>query len=272
MLTDPELRAAEARRYHAIANRSRTPDGDSWAAAVPKLRAAWEEHLDRYPEQERAVPGTQPDGSWGTDTDRMLSAERNAEATQVCEEIRHQGKEVIFPAMKRIEAADPRRYLAGLEHMLKGEDRLKEKAADVLLVEAHLTTGQALAKIPDAVRFTLVYSQEYYAHGVISDVQRVNEEGFELVKLKNLWEKEQYKGINSQWRSPDIGLRFEIQFHTPESLEAKELTHDAYERLRCSGISLAERAELEAYQKQVNELIATPPGASEIEEFPKKHG
>jgi hypothetical protein len=271
MLTDSELRAAESRRYHAIADQSRTPDGDPWATAVPKLRAAWEEHLDRYPEQERVVPCTRPDGSWGTDTDQMLTPEQNAEATQVCAEIRQQGKEVIFPAMQRIEAADPQRYLAGLEHMLKGEDRLKEKTADVLLVEADLTTGQALAKIPDAVRFTLTYSQEYYAEGVIADVQRVKDEGFELVKLKNLWEKEQYKGINSQWRSPDTGLRFEIQFHTPESLAAKELTHGAYERLRCSGISQAERAELEAYQKQVNELVATPPGAAEIEEFPKRH-
>ena len=55
-------------------------------------------------------------------------------------------------------------------------------------------------------------------------------EGFELVKLKNLWAEDQYKGINSQWRRPETGLRFEVQFHTPESLEAKELTHKAYER------------------------------------------
>ena len=35
------------------------------------------------------------------------------------------------------------------------------------------------------------------------------------MKLKNLWAKEQYKGINSQWRRPETGLRFEVQFHTP---------------------------------------------------------
>jgi hypothetical protein len=272
MLTDPELRAAEARRYHAIVDKTNTSESDSWTAAVPKLRAVWEEHLGRHPEQECIVPGTRTDGSWGTHTDRMLSAGQNAEATRVCAEIRQLGREVILPAIKRIEAADPQRHLAGLEHMLKGEDRLKEKAADVLLVEPDLTAGQALAKIPDAVRFTLRYSQEHYADGVLSDVQQVKGEGFELVKLKNLWEKEHYKGINSQWRHPDTGLRFEIQFHTPESLEAKELTHGAYERLRRPGISQAEREELEAYQKQVNELIATPAGAAEIEEFPRKHG
>ena len=78
------------------------------------------------------------------------------------------------------------------------------------------------------------------------DVDRIKSEGFELVKLKNLWTEEQYKGINSQWRRPETGLRFEVQFHTPESLEAKELTHKAYERIR-GPASPAERSELEDY-------------------------
>jgi hypothetical protein len=272
LLTDPEVRTAEARRYHAVVNRANASDGDTWSAATPKLRAAWEEHVERYPAQERTVPATRPDGSWGTATDRRLTAEQNADASRACADIRGEGKAVIFPAMDRIEAADPRRHLAGLGHMLKGEDRLKEKAADVLLVESNLTVRQALAKIPDVVRFTLVYSQQHYTQGVIVDVQRLKEEGFELVKLKNLWAKENYKGVNSQWRNPDTNLRFEVQFHTPESFAAKELTHEAYERLRVSGISQAERSELEAYQKRVNELIAIPPGSAEIEEFPRKNG
>ena len=75
---------------------------------------------------------------------------------------------------------------------------------------------------------------ERYADGVRTDVERLKAEGFELIKLKNLWTDDQYKGINSQWRRPETGLRFEMQFHTPESLEAKELTHKAYETLRSS--------------------------------------
>ncbi len=84
----------------------------------------------------------------------------------------------------------------------------------------------------DAVRFTFTYSPQRYADGVRADVVRLKAEGFELIKLKNLWADEQYKGINSQWRRPETGLRFEVQFHTQESLEAKELTHEAYERIR----------------------------------------
>ena len=54
--------------------------------------------------------------------------------------------------------------------------------------------------VPDAVRFTLTYSAERYSDGVRADVDRLKAEGFELIKLKNLWAGDQYKGINSQWR------------------------------------------------------------------------
>ena len=33
-------------------------------------------------------------------------------------------------------------------------------------------------------------------------------------------------------REPETGQRFEVQFHTRASFEAKQLTHAAYERLR----------------------------------------
>src|SRR6202042_3805236 len=135
----------------------------------------------------------------------------------------------------------PARRLAGLEHMLKGEDRLKEKMADVLFVEPNLTAKQAADKVTDAGRFTFTYTQQRYAEGVLSDVERLKSEGFQLINLNMLWEKEEYKGINRQWRRPETGLRFEMQFHTAESLEAKELTHSAYERIR-NPASPAERA------------------------------
>ena len=137
-------------------------------------------------------------------------------------------------------------------------------------MESHLTAGQALAKVSDTVRFTFMYSTERYADGVRSDVEQLRAEGFELIKLKNLWTDDQYKGINSQWRRPQTGLRFEMQFHSLESLEAKELTHRAYEWIRGSA-SATERRELEAFQRQVNALIVTPPGAAGIEYFPEKN-
>lgn len=271
--TAPPLDAAERAAEHAR-YRARVEDHgearEAWAEALPGLRAAWEDYVQRYPERESPAPRTQPDGSWVGAGGRELSPEKNTEASKAGADIGEEGKEVVRPAMKRIEAADPDRQLAGLENMLKGEDRLKEKIADVLLVEPALTVRQALEKVPDAVRFTFSYSSEHYTEGVISDIDRLKADGFELVKLKNLWTDDQYKGVNSQWRRPETGLRFEVQFHTPESLEAKELTHKAYERLRDTRATQFERDELEKYQRRVNALLITPPDIVQIKDFPEK--
>ena len=76
------------------------------------------------------LPSTHTDGSWSSGETRRLTPEQNTEATKACADIHNEGERVVLPAMRQIEAADPDRRLAGLEHMLKGADRLKEKIAD----------------------------------------------------------------------------------------------------------------------------------------------
>lgn len=251
---DASYKAAEAR--------------SSWTEAAPVLRAEWEAHKGRYPDRERQTAATLPDGSWHGDGDRRLSPEQNAEASKCAADLRDEAIQRIGPAMERVEAADPNRRLAGRAHMLKGEDRLKEKMADELLAPG-VTVRQALDKIADGVRFTLEYSSERYAKGVLADVDRIKAEGFRLIKLKNLWNADQYKGLNSQWRAPETGTRCEIQFHTAESLEAKELTHGAYERTRSKSSSPEEVQELEDFQRRANALLVTPLGTDRIRNFPE---
>ena len=121
-------------------------DRGSWAAALPSLRTAWEQHQAHYPQRDRATPETHTDGSWSSGETRRLTSEQNTEATKACADIHDEGERVALPAMRQIEAADPTRRLAGLEHMLKKEDRLKEKIADALpLAVRDLTAAQALS-------------------------------------------------------------------------------------------------------------------------------
>lgn len=270
--------AAHARNRETVeATCQAAADRDAWAEAVPRLRVAWEEHKERYPERMRASPRTETDGSWVCGEYRRLDPEQNAEASKAHADLADEADRDILPALRRIEAADPERKLAGLEHMVKGEDRLKEKLADAWHGRPMLNVRQVLSMIPDAVRFTLAYSSERYSEGVLADVDRLKTEGFELIKLKNLWHADQYKGVNSQWLKAETGTRFEMQFHTPESLEAKELTHEAYERIRANAAlpvdeqDLAEERELEGFQRRVNKLIATPPGTDRIKDFPEKN-
>ncbi|HEY7275531.1 MAG TPA: hypothetical protein VH594_06180 [Trebonia sp.] len=263
-------RQAIARRLHRVlVDHVYGVARDAWAEAVPDLRAAWENHKQRYPERLRLTPHTTADGSWVAGPHWRLSPERNVEASKACADIADEGRRDILPALKRVEFAEEGRCLAGLEHMLKGEDRLKEKIADELSAKPMQTCRQALENVADPVRFTFTYSPQRYAGGVQADVERLKAEGFELIKLKNLWADEQYKGVNSQWCRPETGLRFEVQFHTPESLEAKELTHGAYERIRGSA-SDTERAELKSFQRQVNAYLVTPERTVEIKDFPEK--
>src|SRR6516164_10686442 len=172
-LLDPAERSAEHTRYRGNVEQTYGTARDAWAEALPGLHSAWEEHVEKYPERTRLAPRTQPDGSWVADGGRKLTPEQNAEAFKVCADIREEGEHVILPAMLRIEAADPGRHLAGLENMLKGEDRLKEKIADALRARPELTVTQALDIVPDPVRFTLTYSSERYADGVLADVDRL---------------------------------------------------------------------------------------------------
>jgi hypothetical protein len=259
---------AEDARYRQVVDTAyQATARDAWARAVPESRAAWEDHKKRYPEESRAAPLTQPDGSWVAGGGRRLSPEQNAEVSKCCADLRDEADKVILPAMRRVEAADPERHLAGLENMLKGEDRLKEKIADYMRAPG-VTARRAVDRVADAVRFTLTYDNPgRYADGVLADVELLKSEGFELIKLKNLWDADHYKGVNSQWRRPNTGLRFEMQFHTTESLEAKELTHEAYERIRGKTISATEERELEEFRRRANALLAAPPGIDRIKDF-----
>jgi hypothetical protein len=262
--------AAQARNRETVeAAYQVAADRDAWAEAVPRLRVAWDEHKERYPERMRASPRTETDGSWVCGEYRRLDPEQNTEASKAHADLADEADRDILPALRRIEAADPERRLAGLEHMVKGEDRLKEKLADELFGK-NKTVRDALGEVPDAIRFTLCYEQGHYVDGVLADVDRLKAVGFELIKLKNLWSDNQYRGVNSQWRRLETGSRFEMQFHTPESLEAKELTHQAYERIRGSEATPMERREAKAFQRQVNSLLPIPLGTDQIKDYPEK--
>ena len=77
---DPGLRErqlAEHARYQKVVEASyQEAARDAWAKAAPELRAAWEDHKQRYPERVRPAAQTQPDGSWTGDGDRRLTPEQ----------------------------------------------------------------------------------------------------------------------------------------------------------------------------------------------------
>jgi hypothetical protein len=59
-----------------------------------------------------------------------------------------------------------------------------------------------------------------------------------------------------------------VQFHTRISFEAKQLTHNAYERLRTKQADAFEELVLEAFQRKVTTEVPVPPGAADIRDYP----
>jgi len=214
------------------------------------------------------VRGAREDGGWRGDGNRCLDGVANAAVDRGCQRIREVEESVLSPAMRRLEGEDPGRELAGFEHRLKGADRIKEKVAMDMLEKGD-SAEQALAGVPDAVRYTFRYGEQRYADQVGADLKRLRAEGFELIKVKNSWASDQYRGINTQWREPGTGQRFEVQFHTGASLDAKQSTHGAYERLRSPGVSDDEARELRRFQRRICQQVPVPPGAAGIPDYPE---
>jgi hypothetical protein len=183
---------------------------------------------------------------------------------QGCARVREIEESNVTPAMRSIESEDPTRHLVGLEHRLKGKDRIEEKVSHDMQKRGD-TAEEAFAAIKDTIRYTFCYPDDTYSRGVRADCGRLKEAGFDLADFRNSWKHEEYKGINSRWRVPENGQLFEVQFHTQASFEAKQNTHAAYERLRTLPTNHEEVRELRAYQRAVAAKISIPPEAPDVQ-------
>ncbi|MFI9554337.1 hypothetical protein [Nonomuraea endophytica] len=162
----------------------------------------------------------------------------------------------------------PGAALVGLEFELKGEERSWDKVDTMMRTRPEMSPVDAVARIPDGVRYTFQFDAQDYAQGHDQVCELYKQRGYELEYRWNAWEHAEYKGINTRWRSPDGDL-FEVQFHTPESFAAKQATHGAYEQIRDPATGHAERTRLHSYQREVAGSVPIPEDVREIEDYEK---
>jgi hypothetical protein len=234
-------------------------NGKPWEEVTGWSGRVWAEYQRKWPPEERA----------DRSSDQPMDGAANEELEQECDKIAEREEKRITPAMLEIESRDPDRHLVGFEFRRKGRDRIKEKVAEAI-EQYGRSPIEAISDVPDALRYTFQYEEAHYSRGIRADIMCLKERGFELLRLKNYWSDEQYRGINSQWIDPDYGQRFEVQFHTRISFEAKQITHPAYERLRSGQADELEEMVLEAFQRKVTAEIPIPPGATDIPDYPAR--
>jgi len=266
-----DLRVTVSREESVVARQVTAEEqaaGQKWQEKVAESRWMWSEYQRKWPPAERssADRSTDPSDSWRGDRGRSLDSADNSRVEAECDRIAKREEERISPAMRAVESQDPDRSLVGFERRLKDRDRIKEKVYDKM-EEFSCSAEEAVSVVSDTIRYTFQYREARYTQGVWTDLERLKEKGFELHTLKNSWSNDQYKGINTQWIEPDTGQRFEVQFHTRISFEAKQLTHDAYERLRIKQADKFEQMVLEAFQKKVTADVPVPSGAADIPDY-----
>ena len=249
-----------------------TPAPDTWTETANLAHWMWGEYHRRWPPEERPPVdrSTDPPGSWRSDSNRYLDSSTNARIEAECDRIVEREQEKITPAMRDIESQDPDRHLDRLRAPpQRPRPHQRESLRNDQGVEP--LSQRKLFRVflmPSGTPFSTMRLATRKAFEQIS--QRMKEQGFKLDILKNSWSDDQYKGINSQWIEPDTGQRFEVQFHTRISFEAKQITHGSYERLRTGQPDEFEQMVLEAFQKKVAAEVPIPPGAPDIPDYPRE--
>jgi hypothetical protein len=178
----------------------------------------------------------------------------------------------LTPAMRRIEAEFDHGHLAEdtEKYALKDPDRFKEKLAKQIERYPGADPAELASNIHDGVRYTFILDFEHYAEGVETGQARLTDAGYDRIETKPSWDSDEYKGVNSRWRDPATGVMFEVQFHTEESWEAKQRTHEAYEKIQAIGTPIDEVERLRAYQREVAAEVRIPPGALEIPPYKRE--
>jgi hypothetical protein len=169
----------------------------------------------------------------------------------------------ITAQMNDIETALPNSKLEGLDYRLKGPDSLKRKIAQRIADDGG-AAGDYIGDMRDTVRYTLDSPAEHYAAEAQSGLEQLQSAGFEQLGEKNFWSPDGYQGVNTTWRDPVSGHTFEVQFHTPESHTAKEVTHGIYEKQRLLEPGSERWMELQQQQNDIFSSVPIPEGADTV--------
>ena len=151
--------------------------------------------------------------------------------------------------------------------MIGLEFRLKSRESTIRKIESRmLERGYAKARevsIRDALRYTMQFGDQPEGHhnsSVAYVLATMEDLGHTVITVKNYWPRgDDYSGINTTLKAPN-GLAWELQFHTPASFELKMSSHEIYEQVRQSGISLEARRSLFEEVAQEWQLVPIPVG------------
>lgn len=121
-----------------------------------------------------------------------------------------------------------------LEFRIKGQDSLSRKLKEDSEYDVDKLDGTSRS-VYDVLRFTaMVNNPDMLVRSFNMIKLNLEQRGYTMLRCRNTLNtfnhKNPYRGINTIIKTKD-GYKFELQFHTPESLRIKEENHILYKKL-----------------------------------------
>ena len=148
--------------------------------------------------------------------------------------------------------------LVGLEYRIKGEDSLSRKLEGKAISKGISIKAYA-EQVTDVLRYTNSSKPEHLTEDFFNIVGELEKKGYNLIEVTNTFNVpgSPYRGINTLVKDRS-GYVFELQFHTPESLEVKEINHKLYVEQRLTATAEFRKAELKKKMKENSMKILMP--------------
>ncbi|WP_280920933.1 XopAD/skwp family type III secretion system effector, partial [Cupriavidus sp. AcVe19-1a] len=155
--------------------------------------------------------------------------------------------------------------------IFKKKKSIEEKLARIQREQGLQTPQEAARRVRDGLRYEVILGAEGFTTEAQSILTSLKKAGMTVMRVNNSFTREgtSYVGLNVNVRTRVEGedADWEIQFHTRESLQAKQKTHRTYERLRQLSPDAVPRETLEKELRDAAARVARPQGIETILSF-----
>jgi hypothetical protein len=153
------------------------------------------------------------------------------------------------------------------QHALLSVDIFRARFADLLRRHPDRRPELVARRVPGAISYAFVFEAEHYADGIRLVQEALEVQGFQLQARKNSWSSLVNRCVFTIWRDPLNDLPFEVQFHTPASVEARQLARTSAALIRDPRIPPTEAANLQSDLASTWAALPSPPGNAAISDY-----
>jgi hypothetical protein len=226
---------------------------------------------------EAPTPRMDFDGSWSWGPAR-LSADQVRVANDAYDRFRVAEGRNLFGSYGSVGLTTTMRRIADqLQHgdlapdtdqsALLDPDTFRVRFADMLRRYPDRTADRLARRIPGAISYSFIFDAEHYSAGIWTVQDALSTARFQLLARRNDWNSAVNRCVATMWHDPANDLPFQVQFHTPASLDAQQRARSSAALINDPRIPSAQAAHLQSDLAATWASIPAPPGNAQISDY-----